>query len=328
MIRTTGFCLMLSLIAPAAYAQTSSETEPMAAGGAATQPQLGAYQVFFGLGSAKLNGDALAAVTAAANEYRRTGTAELTVTGHTDTTGSAEHNMELSQRRAEAVAQELVRLGVPATAITQKAEGQNDLLVQTGDSVAEAQNRRVQITLQEPPPPAAVAAVQEPVMAAVDEVEKVIKRGRFGLGLYYGANLLNEGDDLGEDNHQVTHLTGLNLTFDYLLNNWLNLSVEQAGFYNFNTDDEGLGGRTVAGLDFVFASREEGFGSTITNLLPYVGLNIGGIYGSGLNDDFIWGPEIGLNIGPIVAKIAYDMPFDRNMDEGIVSTTLGFGFAF
>ena len=314
MIRTTGFCLMLSLIAPAAYGQTSSETEPMAAGGAATQPQLGAYQVFFGLGSAKLNGDALAAVTAAANEYRRTGTAELTVTGHTDTTGSAEHNMELSQRRAEAVARNLSAWAFRRPQSRRRPRARMICLSRRVTAWL-AQNRRVQITLQEPPPPAAVAAVQEPVMAAVDEVEKVIKRGRFGLGLYYGANLLNEGDNSGEDNHQVTHLTGLNLTFDYLLNNWLNLSVEQAGFYNFNTDDEGLGGRTVAGLDFVFASREEGFGSTITNLLPYVGLNIGGIYGSGLNDDFIWGPEIGLNIGPIVAKIAYDMPFDRNMDE-------------
>jgi hypothetical protein len=266
-------------------------------------------------------------VTSAANEYRRSGTAELTVTGHTDTTGSAELNEEVSRRRAEAVAQELVRLGVPETAITQRAEGQNDLLVPTGDGVAEPQNRRVQITLQEPPPPPA-AVVEEPVMAAVEEVEKVVKRGRFGLGFYYGANLLDQGDDSGEETHSVTHLVGLNLTFDYLMTNWLNLSVEQAGFYNFNTDDEGIGGRTVAGLDFVFAPREEGFGSTITNLLPYVGLNIGGIYGSGLEDDFIWGPEIGLNIGPVVAKIAYDMPFDRDIDEGIISTTLGLGFAF
>ena len=43
-----------------------------------------------------------------------TGRARIDVTGHTDTSGSAAYNLELSQRRAEAVAGELVRQGVPA----------------------------------------------------------------------------------------------------------------------------------------------------------------------------------------------------------------------
>ena len=258
------------------------------------------------------------------------GNADVTVSGHTDTTGSAGYNQELAQRRAEAVTQELVRLGVPETVITQRDEGENDLLVQTGEGVPERQNRRVEITLHEASAPTmaeAAPAMPSTMSEAATEVADVIDRGRFSVGLYYGANLLDEGDDLGEDTHHVTHLAGLNLSFDYLLTDWLNLSLEQAGFYNIDTDDDGFGGRSVAGVDFVFPVSEGGFG-TITSFLPYVGLNIGGIYGSGLDDDFIWGPEIGLNIGPVVAKIAYDMPFDRDMDEGIISTTLGVGITF
>lgn len=325
MIRTAGVCLMLSLIAPAAYAQTGTGTEPMSAGGAETPAQPGVFQVFFALGSDRLDSEALATITSAANEYRRTGTASLTVTGHTDTTGSPTFNDELARRRAEVVAQELVRLGVPDAAITQMGVGQNDLLVPTGEGVAERQNRRVEIMLQQP---VAEEATAEPtVEAAATTVAEAIERGKFGIGLYYGANLLDEGDDSGEDTHHVTHLVGLNLTFDYLLTNWLNLSLEQAGFYNFDTDDDGLGGRTAVGLDWVFAHGEGGWG-TVTSFLPYVGVNLGGIYGSGLNDDFFWGPEIGLNLGPVQAKIAYDVPFDRDFDEGIISTTLGIGIKF
>ncbi len=330
MIRPTSICMMLSLIAPAAaYAQTGSDAQPMSAGGAAALPQSGSYEVFFDFDSARLDDDALATVTSVANAYRRTGQANLTVSGHTDTTGRAEYNQELAGRRAEAVTQELVRLGVPQDVITQRDAGENDLLVQTGDGVPERRNRRVEITLEQPQPEApATASVVPPVVSeAATEVADAVDRGRFSLGLYYGANLLDEGNDSGEDTHHVTHLAGLNLSFDYLLTDWLNLSLEQAGFYNIDTDDDGFGGRSVAGVDFVFPVSEGGFG-TITSFLPYVGLNIGGIYGSGLDDDFIWGPEIGLNIGPIVAKIAYDMPFDRDMDEGIISTTVGVGITF
>jgi hypothetical protein len=332
MIRPTGICLMLSLIAPAAaYAQTESDAQPMSAGGAGTVAQSGSYEVFFDLDSARLDSDALATITSVANAYRATGQANLTVSGHTDTTGSAEYNQGLAQRRAEAVTQELVRLGVPQDVITQRDAGENDLLVQTGEGVPERRNRRVEIALEQPQlqPEAPVAATVMPpaISDAATEVADAVDRGRFSLGLYYGANLLDEGDDSGEDTHHVTHLAGLNLSFDYLVTDWLNLSLEQAGFYNFDTDDDGFGGRSVAGVDLVFPTSEGGFG-TITNFLPYVGLNIGGIYGSGLDDDFIWGPEIGLNIGPIVAKIAYDMPFDRDMDEGIISTTVGVGITF
>jgi outer membrane protein OmpA-like peptidoglycan-associated protein len=329
-IRTAGVCLMLSMIAPAAYAQSDSTAQPMAEGGAGITAEQSVYQVFFALGSAELDSEAMSTVAAAANWYKLGGAPSISVTGHADTTGSPSVNEELSLRRAQAVADALVGFGVSEAAITQNAMGQNDLLVQTGEGVAERQNRRVEIRLEPAQPeeqPMAETAAPTAEAGPVEEVADVIRRGKFGIGFYYGANLLDEGDASGEDTHHVTHLLGLNLTFDYLLLDWLNLSLEQAGFYNVDTDDDGIGGRTAAGLDFVFPVSEGGFG-TVTSFLPYVGVNLGGIYGKGLEDDFFWGPEIGLNFGPIQAKIAYDVPFDRDFDEGIISTTIGVGIPF
>ena len=55
--------------------------------------------------------------------------------------------MALSLRRANAVKDALVKLGVPAAAITTVGRGEAGLLVQTGDGVREPQNRRVEITI-------------------------------------------------------------------------------------------------------------------------------------------------------------------------------------
>ena len=48
----------------------------------------------------------------------------------------------------------------------------------------------------------------------------------------------------------------------------------------------------------------------------------------GLDDDAFAGPEIGFSAGALSAKVAYDIPFNRDLDEGIIATTIGFGFRF
>jgi OOP family OmpA-OmpF porin len=70
------------------------------------------------------------------------------VTGHTDTVGSDAYNMRLSRRRAESVAAELEKQGVPSAEIAIVAKGKHDLLVPTADGVKEPQNRRVQIVYE------------------------------------------------------------------------------------------------------------------------------------------------------------------------------------
>ena len=56
--------------------------------------------------------------------------------------------MQLSERRANTVATELIRAGVPATIISAAGYGQTDLAVPTADGVVLAANRRVVIDFQ------------------------------------------------------------------------------------------------------------------------------------------------------------------------------------
>ena len=72
----------------------------------------------------------------------------IVVGGHTDTAGPADYNMQLSQRRANTVAAELVRAGIPASIVTTEAFGQTDLAVPTPDNTPDQANRRATIDFQ------------------------------------------------------------------------------------------------------------------------------------------------------------------------------------
>ena len=74
--------------------------------------------------------------------------AEAIVIGHTDTMGSEQYNIGLSERRAQRVRQELIRRGIPENIITTKGMGESELLIETADEVAEARNRRVEIDVR------------------------------------------------------------------------------------------------------------------------------------------------------------------------------------
>ena len=79
---------------------------------------------------------------------RSAGVTRIEVNGHADRSGSAQHNQTLSVRRAEAVAAELVRRGVPRNEIVTRGFGEQNLLVPTAEGVREPQNRRVEIILR------------------------------------------------------------------------------------------------------------------------------------------------------------------------------------
>jgi iron complex outermembrane receptor protein len=113
---------------------------PMPAPKAATS-----YMVFFDFNKSDLTSQAVSIVDTAAANAMSMKVTQLVVTGHTDTVGSDAYNMRLSRRRAESVAAELEKKGVPASEIEIVAKGKHDLLVPTKDGVKEPQNRRVQI---------------------------------------------------------------------------------------------------------------------------------------------------------------------------------------
>ena len=105
--------------------------------------------MFFDFNRSNLRPDAMATIQQAAQVIMAGGSARMTlVTGHTDTVGSVQYNIGLSQRRADAVRGQLVQLGVPANVITTRAMGKSQLLVPTPDQTREAQNRRAEIVVQ------------------------------------------------------------------------------------------------------------------------------------------------------------------------------------
>lgn len=274
----------------------------------------GGFVVYFALDKATLNADAKSVIAQAAQEFQRTGSARISVRGHTDTSGSSGYNQALSERREQAVANELMALGVPQAAITGEALGETDPAVPTGDGVPEAANRRVDIAIAQPPAPvAAVTPAPAPVPAPAPQPapQREMPKWMFSAGPFYGFNLEDEAG-------HTSQLAGLNLALDVPVNNWLSAGVEQAGFYHFDTPNDGAGGRTVASIDFTFGDPQQFQGR--------VGGNFGYLYGSGIDDDLIVGPEIGFTAGRFIGKVAYDIPFNRDGDEGIINTTFGFRF--
>ncbi|HET8997282.1 MAG TPA: OmpA family protein [Acetobacteraceae bacterium] len=124
---------------------------PMAAPAAAPAPAVQparSYLVFFDWDKATLTERARQIIHEAAENSTRVQYTQIAVNGYTDTSGTAKYNMGLSIRRAQAVAAELVRDGVPRNAIVIKGFGETHLLVPTGEGVREPQNRRVEIIIR------------------------------------------------------------------------------------------------------------------------------------------------------------------------------------
>jgi OmpA-OmpF porin, OOP family len=106
------------------------------------------FMVFFDWDRADLTARARETIGQAAQASRTQQTTRLEVAGHADRSGPAAYNQRLSQRRADNVAAELVRQGVPREAIVVSAYGETRPLVPTADGVREPQNRRVEIVLR------------------------------------------------------------------------------------------------------------------------------------------------------------------------------------
>jgi outer membrane protein OmpA-like peptidoglycan-associated protein len=71
----------------------------------------------------------------------------LVINGFTDTTGSRDQNLAVSQKRADAVAGKLSDDGVERKRLAAKGFGDEILKIPTGPNVSEARNRRIEIRI-------------------------------------------------------------------------------------------------------------------------------------------------------------------------------------
>jgi outer membrane protein OmpA-like peptidoglycan-associated protein len=103
--------------------------------------------VLFATDRAELNANGMATVKKLAEIMSQNPDRTVMVEGFTDSTGSAAHNKDLSERRAASVAQALVGLGVPRERIGMRGYGEA-FPVASNDTASNRQlNRRVEIVL-------------------------------------------------------------------------------------------------------------------------------------------------------------------------------------
>ena len=115
----------------------------------AAQPMLPQhFRLYFILGSNRLTPKSATAYRSVFNDIEQRPVYQVEVVGFTDTLGDPASNQALSLSRAVAIRAALVRDGVDRDAISVAGRGELDLLVPTSNHVAEARNRRVEITVR------------------------------------------------------------------------------------------------------------------------------------------------------------------------------------
>lgn len=107
------------------------------------------FNLYFRLGTTALSAESEAALPALLQALRDRKSTLLTVTGHTDSTGtSRESNYRLGLDRANAVAQRLRAIGVDPLSLLVRSHGQDEPLVATPPNTDEPRNRRVEVIVR------------------------------------------------------------------------------------------------------------------------------------------------------------------------------------
>lgn len=72
----------------------------------------------------------------------------IEIVGYTDSTGSRQHNMDLSQQRAQSVSTYLTSQGVDPARLSVRGAGPDQPIASNADVNGRAQNRRVEVNLK------------------------------------------------------------------------------------------------------------------------------------------------------------------------------------
>jgi len=109
-------------------------------------------QVLFASGKSMLLAGAQNSLNQVADALKDQADTKIVVQGHTDSTGSMETNMALSEARAQAVSSYLVTRGLPSDQVSAKGVGPSQPVADNSTAEGRANNRRVEIIVQQQEP--------------------------------------------------------------------------------------------------------------------------------------------------------------------------------
>jgi outer membrane protein OmpA-like peptidoglycan-associated protein len=102
------------------------------------------YNITFETGKADLKEESIIELQRIATLMAQYSDLELVVEGHTDNTGSASTNNEISMKRAENVVAALVELGVEKSRLTPVGKGSSEPIGSNNTAEGRSKNRRVE----------------------------------------------------------------------------------------------------------------------------------------------------------------------------------------
>ena len=106
------------------------------------------FLLYFELGSDTLTPESRTQLPAVLAAVRGRVAPDVSVLGHTDTTGAARTNAALGLQRATLIRTQLLETGLDPDLIEVASHGESDLLVPTEDNVEEPRNRRVEVVVR------------------------------------------------------------------------------------------------------------------------------------------------------------------------------------
>ncbi|MGO8838191.1 MAG: OmpA family protein [Limisphaerales bacterium] len=116
----------------------------------ADRAALAAYTVHFAYDSAAVRKSEKANIQAVADALGRDASAKLLIEGNCDERGTEEYNRSLGERRALAVRQALVKLGIDSMRVVTKSYGKDKPVDDGHNEAAWAKNRRDDFVMLHP----------------------------------------------------------------------------------------------------------------------------------------------------------------------------------
>ncbi|QIE87500.1 OmpA family protein [Pseudomonas nitroreducens] len=110
---------------------------------------LNLMNVYFNTNSNAITADSLEILSRAAEAIKAApqGT-HIEVSGHSDSVGTDQGNLDMSQKRADAVVAKLVELGVQPSSLIAKGYGSSKPIADNATDEGRAKNRRIEFTVQ------------------------------------------------------------------------------------------------------------------------------------------------------------------------------------